>query len=95
MRRRAGVLLYLTPKTNLTGRQYLVIFKAEDYQPPFNVARKFQVYHNFNLDGEQTLGPGDDQFAITADCMSMPSYIFFNLANISYPLFKEIQVNII
>jgi len=91
---RSGIWLWLEPQTNLANNQYLIIFKAENSTTP--ESRKFQIYQNGILAGTQTMSPTDNQFAILADCDgSNDTYIFFNLANWSYPLFKEIEIDII
>ncbi len=90
----SGVYLLLYPRVDLSGKQYLVIFKADDGWGPHS--KTFQIYQNFDLVGEQTLSAGDDAFAILVDCDGTDAtYMFFNLANSAQPLFKEIEILII
>lgn len=91
--KRAGVYLHLGPCVDLTGRQYLIIYKAEN---PGNQSQAYQVYHNHYMAEKVAIAPGDDSFAITVDCNgNNATYMYFNLANQADSLFKEIAIYII
>jgi hypothetical protein len=94
MWKHGGIFLGLIPLSNLTNQQYYIIFKAGSAS--YTQSQTFQIYHNSALSGAHTMLPGDPQFAILVDCDGTnPTYLFFNLANSSFPLFKEIEFTIV
>jgi hypothetical protein len=90
----SGIFLYLKPKVDLSHKQYFITFKAETWG---NLRyREFQIYHNSNLVSTRMLNPDETQFAMVVDCdHANPTYLFFKLANLSFPLFHEIEFDII
>ena len=92
-RRYAGLHLGLHPKSDLTDKQYLILFKVDNrsYYDSY-----WEIYHNGTLEDSFTINRTDNAFAILVECDGEDStYLYFKLANKSYVWFEAIEVELL